>query len=95
MRNERQTPVLPGTLTTVHEAGRNTIAKLNALGCESHIFQGGISDDARLRKVFAHINGTLPLVKGYIQCCFVLRAGASNFIAHQDWETLASKVSGS
>jgi NADPH:quinone reductase-like Zn-dependent oxidoreductase/NAD(P)-dependent dehydrogenase (short-subunit alcohol dehydrogenase family)/SAM-dependent methyltransferase/aryl carrier-like protein len=81
---------------TVHEAGRNTIAKLEALGCTSHVFQCDISDDARLRGVFASINKTLPPVKGCIQCCFVLKDGAFDSMAHQDWETaLAPKVSGS
>lgn len=94
MANEERAPNT--SLTTVHEVGRITITKLNVLGCESHVFQGDISDDVHLRKVFGHINRTLPLVKGCIQCCFVLRARVSNFIAHQGWETpLASKVSGS
>jgi NADPH:quinone reductase-like Zn-dependent oxidoreductase/NAD(P)-dependent dehydrogenase (short-subunit alcohol dehydrogenase family)/aryl carrier-like protein len=82
--------------TTVHEAGRNMIAKLEALGCTSHVFQCDISDDARLREVFASINETLPPVKGCIQCCFVLKDGAFDSMSHQDWETaLAPKVSGS
>lgn len=81
---------------TVHEAGQNTIAKLKALGCESHVFQCDVSNDARLREVFAHINATLPPVKGCIQCCFVLKDGAFDSMAHQDWQTaLAPKVSGS
>lgn len=81
---------------TVHGAGRNTIAKLEALGCTNHVFQCDISDDTRLREVFASINETLPPVKGCIQCCFVLRDGAFDSMALQDWETaLAPKVSGS
>jgi NADPH:quinone reductase-like Zn-dependent oxidoreductase/NAD(P)-dependent dehydrogenase (short-subunit alcohol dehydrogenase family)/SAM-dependent methyltransferase/aryl carrier-like protein len=81
---------------TVHEAGQNTIAKLEALGCTSHVFQCDISDNARLRKVFASIKEDLPPVKGCIQCCFVLRDGAFDSMTHQDWKTaLAPKVSGS
>lgn len=82
--------------STVHEAGQNTIDKLEAFGCTSHVFQCDISDDARLREVFFSINEDLPSVKGCIQCCFVLRDGAFDSMAHQDWETaLAPKVSGS
>lgn len=81
---------------TVHEAGQNTIDKLEALGCTSHVFQCDVSDDTRLREVFTSINKKLPPVKGCIQCCFVLRDGAFDSMAHQDWETaLAPKVSGS
>lgn len=80
----------------VHKAGQNTIAKLESLGCTSHVFQCDISNNTRLQEVFSEINATLPPVKGCIQCCFVLKDGGLESMSHQDWQAaLSPKVSGS
>lgn len=80
----------------VHAEGKKTIAKLRSLGCASHVFQCDISDESRLHEVFETIRGTLPPVRGCIQCSFVLKDGAFESMSHQDWQAaLAPKVSGS